>query len=122
MNTKERIIEFVKNQPQWQGGENVNFAEFLVDSIPIKEVLQYHNELLDANFKSIVENEDLKKCVDFFFECDLNIAETSRKSYLHRNTLIYRIDKIQSITGLNIRHFDDALTFKMLLTIYKLTN
>ena len=55
--------------------------------------------------------------VNLFFENSLNISETARKMYVHRNTLVYRVDKIQKITGLDERVFDDALTFKIALMV-----
>lgn len=52
-----------------------------------------------------------------FFENNLNVSETSRQLYVHRNTLVYRLDKIQKLTGLDLRMFDDALTFKFSMMI-----
>lgn len=93
----------------------------IADYVPLKDVLAFSNELIDDKFRGIMENEEMARCVEYFFECDLNVAETSRKSFLHRNTLLYRLDRIQGLTGLNIRHFDDAVTFKILMMIYNLT-
>lgn len=52
-----------------------------------------------------------------FFENNLNISETSRQLYVHRNTLVYRLDKIQKITGLDLRNFDDAIIFKVSMLV-----
>lgn len=93
----------------------------LVDYVPMKDMLAFSNDLVDDKFRGIMENEDMTRCVEYFFECDLNVAETSRKSFLHRNTLLYRLDRIQSLTGLNLRNFNDAVTFKLLMLIYNLT-
>ncbi|NLK86624.1 MAG: PucR family transcriptional regulator [Clostridiaceae bacterium] len=54
-----------------------------------------------------------------FFENNLNVSETSRQLYVHRNTLVYRLDKIQKITGLDLRNFDDAIIFKVSLLVKK---
>ncbi len=54
-----------------------------------------------------------------FFENNLNVSETSRQLYVHRNTLVYRLDKIQKITGLDLRNFDDAIIFKVALLVKK---
>ena len=54
-----------------------------------------------------------------FFENSLNVSETSRKLFVHRNTLVYRLDKVQRQTGLDLRHFDDAVTFKILYELKK---
>ena len=54
-----------------------------------------------------------------FFENNLNVSETSRQLYIHRNTLVYRLDKIQKITGLDLRMFDDAIIFKVAMLVKK---
>lgn len=54
-----------------------------------------------------------------FFENNLNISETSRQLYVHRNTLVYRLDKIQKVTGLDLRNFDDAIIFKVSMLVKK---
>jgi carbohydrate diacid regulator len=54
-----------------------------------------------------------------FFENNLNVSETSRLLYVHRNTLVYRLDKIQKITGLDLRNFDDAIIFKVSMLVKK---
>lgn len=55
--------------------------------------------------------------VDKFFQNNLNIAETSRQLHMHRNTLIYRLDQIEKKTGLDLRQFEDAMTFKITIMI-----
>ena len=52
-----------------------------------------------------------------FFDNNLNISETARQLYIHRNTLVYRLEKIQKKTGLDVRVFDDALTFKIAMMV-----
>lgn len=54
-----------------------------------------------------------------FFENNLNVSETSRKLFVHRNTLVYRLEKIKKLTGLDLREFDDAITFKVALMVKK---
>ena len=61
--------------------------------------------------------------VQSFFENNLNVSETSRKLFVHRNTLVYRLEKIRKLTGLDLREFDHAVTFKVALMVKKyLTN
>ena len=61
--------------------------------------------------------------IQAFFENNLNVSETSRKLFVHRNTLVYRLEKIRKITGLDLREFDHAVTFKVALMVKKyLTN
>ena len=57
--------------------------------------------------------------VHAFFENNLNVSETSRKLFVHRNTLVYRLEKIRKITGLDLREFDQAVTFKVALMVKK---
>ena len=57
--------------------------------------------------------------VQAFFENNLNVSETSRKLFVHRNTLVYRLEKIRKLTGLDLREFDHAVTFKVALMVKK---
>ena len=54
-----------------------------------------------------------------FFENNLNVSETSRKLFVHRNTLVYRLEKIKKLTGLDLREFDHAIIFKVALMVRK---
>ena len=58
-----------------------------------------------------------KNFLQQFFENSLNVSETSRQLYIHRNTLVYRIEKLQKVTGLDVRNFDDAMTLKIALMV-----
>ena len=57
--------------------------------------------------------------INKFFENNLNVSETSRKLYVHRNTLVYRLEKIKKLTGLDLREFDHAIVFKVALMVRK---
>ena len=57
--------------------------------------------------------------IQAFFDNNLNVSETSRKLFVHRNTLVYRLEKIKKLTGLDLREFDDAITFKVALMVKK---
>lgn len=63
-------------------------------------------------------DEEIVSTVNKFFENNLNVSETSRQLFVHRNTLVYRIEKLQKSTGLDVRIFDDALTFKIAMMVY----
>ncbi len=67
-------------------------------------------------------DEETLTTVNKFFENNLNVSETSRQLYIHRNTLVYRLDKLQKSTGLDLRVFDDAITFKIALMVVKYMN
>ena len=64
-------------------------------------------------------DEETIATINKFFENSLNVSETSRQLYIHRNTLVYRLDKVQRQTGLDLRKFDDAVTFKMMMLLGK---
>lgn len=62
------------------------------------------------------------KTIDMFFKCGLNLSEASKELYIHRNTLIYRIEKIQKNIGFDIRNFNEAVIFKTIYSIWKEEN
>lgn len=64
-------------------------------------------------------DEDTLETINKFFENNLNVSETSRKLYVHRNTLVYRLEKIKKITGLDLREFDHAIVFKVAMMVKK---
>ena len=64
-------------------------------------------------------DEETLTTINKFFENSLNVSETSRQLYIHRNTLVYRLDKLLKITGLDLRVFEDAITFKIALMVVK---
>ncbi|MDO4845958.1 MAG: helix-turn-helix domain-containing protein, partial [Oscillospiraceae bacterium] len=64
-------------------------------------------------------NQETLLTIDKFFENNLNVSETSRKLFVHRNTLVYRLEKIKKMTGLDLRQFDHAIVFKVALMVRK---
>ena len=64
-------------------------------------------------------NDEMVHTIETFFENSLNLSETARKLYIHRNTLVYRLEKVQHAIGLDLRNFDDAVTFKMMMLLGK---
>ena len=64
-------------------------------------------------------DEETLSTIYKFFENNLNVSETARQLYIHRNTLVYRLDKIQKATGLDLRVFEDAITFKIALMVVR---
>lgn len=64
-------------------------------------------------------DEEMLTTIYKFFENSLNVSETSRQLFIHRNTLVYRLDKLQKSTGLDLRVFEDAITFKIALMVVK---
>ena len=74
--------------------------------------------IFDGKSPDDLDDETLST-INKFFDNSLNVSETSRQLYIHRNTLVYRLDKLQKTTGLDLRVFDDAITFKIALMVVK---
>lgn len=83
-----------------------------------EESLYYHNLLFNRKTAKLF-NEEMLQTIEMFFRKDLNLSDTARQLFIHRNTLVYRLDKVQRQTGLDLRHFDDAVTFKILCELKK---
>ena len=92
----------------------------MLESIPETKLTEYLAELTDEHFKEVFEDEEMLLTAEAFLQSSLNVSETSRNLYMHRNTLLYRLDKIEKATGLNIRLFTDAVSFRVLNVIYRL--
>lgn len=88
----------------------------LIHQLPISLCEMFLKEVFEGKAAEQFDEETLGT-VNRFFENNLNISETARKLYIHRNTLVYRLEKIQKLTGLDVRVFDDALTFKIALMV-----
>ena len=88
----------------------------LIYQLPINLCRIFIEEIFGENVPSDLDDETLTT-INKFFENNLNVSETSRQLFVHRNTLVYRIEKIQKSTGLDLRNFDDALTFKIALMV-----
>ena len=71
-----------------------------------------------VNFAKVFEDEQLIATALYYIYGGMKVAETSKKIYMHRNTLMYRLDKIKQITGLDIRDFNQALTFVIIHRLY----
>ena len=88
----------------------------MIYQLPINLCSIFIDEIFGSNIPSELDDETLTT-INKFFENNLNVSETSRQLFVHRNTLVYRIEKIQKSTGLDLRNFDDALTFKIALMV-----
>ena len=64
-------------------------------------------------------NEETLRTIETFLDADLNLSDTARQLYIHRNTLVYRLEKIKKLTGLDLREFDHAIIFKVALMVKK---
>ena len=90
----------------------------LIYQLPIPLCKMFIREIFDNKSPDDFDEETLVT-IDKFFENSLNVSETSRQLYIHRNTLVYRLDKLQKSTGLDLRVFEDAITFKIALMVVR---
>ena len=90
----------------------------LIYQLPIPLCKMFIREIFEGKSPDDFDEETLTT-INKFFENNLNVSETSRQLYIHRNTLVYRLDKLQKSTGLDLRVFEDAITFKIALMVVK---
>jgi DNA-binding PucR family transcriptional regulator len=100
--------------------EILNYDNVLFEKI----IFNLNNDLKEKLFDEFRENFDkfdneIIQTINKFFDCDLNISNTAKKLYIHRNTLIYRLDKIKKETGFDIRNFKEATIFLTAFLIWK---
>lgn len=90
----------------------------LIYQLPSKLCELFLDEIFQKEGFDALDEETLLT-IDKFFENSLNVSETSRQLFVHRNTLVYRLDKIERLTGLDLRKFDDAVVFKVAALVRK---
>jgi carbohydrate diacid regulator len=88
----------------------------LIYQLPIPLCKMFIQEIFDGRNPEEFDEETLTT-IQKFFENSLNVSETSRQLFIHRNTLVYRLDKLQKSTNLDLRIFEDAITFKIALMV-----
>lgn len=93
----------------------------LIYQLPMSLCKMFIKEIFDGKMLADFDEETLTT-INKFFENNLNVSETSRQLYIHRNTLVYRLDKLQKTTNLDLRVFEDAITFKIALMVVKYMN
>lgn len=97
--------------------ENLGIGR-LIYQLPTTLCEMFLQEVFKKNPIDALDSETLFT-INKFFENNLNVSETARKLFVHRNTLVYRLEKIKKLTGLDLREFDDAITFKVALMVKK---
>ncbi|MBQ9699716.1 MAG: helix-turn-helix domain-containing protein [Lachnospiraceae bacterium] len=90
----------------------------LIYQLPLPLCKMFIKEIFGGKSLDDFDEETLST-INKFFENNLNVSETSRQLYIHRNTLVYRLDKLQKSTNLDLRIFEDAITFKIALMVVK---
>jgi carbohydrate diacid regulator len=88
----------------------------LIYQLPTTLCRLFLNEVFKEGVFETIDSETMIT-IQKFFENNLNVSETSRQLFIHRNTLVYRLDKIQKITGMDLRAFDDAIYFKVAMMV-----
>lgn len=93
----------------------------LIYQLPVNLCKLYIQEIFGGEMPEEI-NEEILHTINTFLDNNLNVSETSRQLYIHRNTLVYRIEKLKQATGLDVRSFEDALTFKIAQMVLSYTN
>lgn len=93
----------------------------LIYQLPTKLCELFLDEVFKKGTIDLLDDETIVT-IQKFFENNLNVSEASRQLFVHRNTLVYRLDKIYKLTGLDLRHFDDAIIFKVAMMVNKYLN
>ena len=92
----------------------------LIYQLPVSICEMFIEEIFGDESLDSIDGETLA-IIRTFFENNLNLSETSRQLYVHRNTLVYRFEKIQKKFGLDLRTFEDAMTFKLAMLVSRLS-
>ncbi|WP_231952798.1 PucR family transcriptional regulator [Paenibacillus sp. AD87] len=93
--------------------------ERLVDSIPVQQRLRFIQETGKGTV--LFSDSETLATLETFFNLDCNVSETAKRLFIHRNTLVYRLDKIKQEIGYDIRNFESAVLVRLLLLMYKVT-
>ena len=89
----------------------------LIYQLPMSLCNMFIKEVFGEKIPDILDDEEAMSTINKFFENNLNISETARQLYVHRNTLVYRLERIEKSIGLDIRTFDDAITFRIAVMV-----
>ena len=95
---------------------NRQILERLTDLIPAGSAEAFRKEMIPPQAEKVLNDETLET-VRVFFQNDLNLSTTARQLFIHRNTLLYRMEKVRKATGLDLRKFEDAVVFRILMNI-----
>ena len=88
----------------------------LIYQLPVSLCEMYIDEVFGGELSEEIDDEILNT-INKFLDNSLNVSETSRQLYIHRNTLVYRIEKLEKATGMDVRNFDDALSFRIAMMV-----
>jgi sugar diacid utilization regulator len=124
LRTIVRLREAVMLGRTFHFGQSVHLhwklhLESLLFSVPESERGEFLERLLQRT--DAFADAEMQLTLEQFFQLDCNVSETAKKLYIHRNTLLYRLDKFKQETGFDVRHFNDAVLVKIALLLYKVT-
>ena len=89
----------------------------LIHQLPLSLCDMFIKEVFGDGIPDILDDEETVFTINKFFENNLNISETARQLYVHRNTLVYRLERLEKVIGLDIRKFDDAMTYRIAVMV-----
>jgi|GEM_PF-3813954 len=103
-----------------EAGMSVKKDEFytLFSRLNESDKIKFYEDKISSGFENVMKDIDLVACMLNLLKNNLNISQTSREAFIHRNTLIYRIEKIRKLTGLDVACFEDALLAKNYMVVY----
>lgn len=105
----------------YAGNDTISYGRLgigrLIYQLPMSLCDMYIKEVFGKSVPDILDDEEAMSTISKFFENNLNISETARQLYVHRNTLVYRLERIEKAIGLDIRRFDDAMTFRIAVMV-----
>lgn len=92
----------------------------MLEDLPRYKLEEFLSVLSEPDTKTVFSDPEMIETATEFLKANLNVSEASRNLYMHRNTLMYRLDKIERATGLDLRKFQDAMTFRIMTILHKL--
>ncbi len=105
----------------YAGKDTISYGKLgigrLIYQLPMSLCNMFIKEVFGDKIPEVLNDEEAMLTIDKFFENNLNISETARQLYVHRNTLVYRLERIEKEIGLDIRKFDDAMTFRIAVMV-----
>lgn len=113
LNTKsyyETIIQSAKLALKYSKKEVLTYIEAIPFLLIDQTDAEFRKNISQLVFKKLMNDSETLQMIQTFFECNLNISETAKELYMHRNSLQYRLDKFEEITGIDLRNFHEALT------------
>ncbi len=94
----------------------INLKSFL-DELSDEQIANLKNKFLTTQIKKFLDREEYLQTLEAFLACGLNVSQAAKQAFMHRNTLNYRLNKFQKITGLNLHNLEDAFMLSLLIEL-----